>query len=374
MDYKNKYYKYKQKYKNLKKLYGEVKTRSKVVGGAAEEEAAEEEAAAAAAAEEAAAAQGIAAIADAAVIAEAAAPGAPQQNQIRIPQYVLLLFKSTFISNVNDSLKLYLCLYETFNYQLDTQIKIKLLECIKYWDEHVQRLNVAYPHLNFNPILNSYDNLILICIGNLILTASLGLQRFDPVTRNSYLSLDDPEGPTELDCTGEIRKNLFKDSDSDSDSDWELPQQNGGSNDDSDSDSELPLQNREINKDRKILIDAIKSAIELGIADSIKQYLYDNEKFNYQLDEHIDKELRNIDFNWHSIVNTLKTIHPDYNLKYDYSFDNVINVFILNLETKAVRKLEQEDEDIQERYEQLNEGVPTERIVAGNVVRKLDLD
>ena len=61
-------------------------------------------------------------------------------------------------------------------------------------------------------------------------------------------------------------------------------------------------------------------------------------------------------------------------MEYDYSFDNVINVFILNLETKTVRKLEQEDEYIQQLYEQLDEGAPTERIAAGNVVRKLDLD
>lgn len=93
--------------------------------------------------------------------------------------------------------------------------------------------------------------------------------------------------------------------------------------------------------------------------------MYDNENFNYQLDEHIDKELRNIDFNWHFIVNTLKAIDADYNFN---------NVFILNLETKTVRKLEQEDEYKQQLYEQLNEGAPTEIIIAGNVVRKLDLD
>ena len=345
MNYKDKYYKYKQKYKNLKKL-------SKVVGGSQDEEAAEAE-------------QAIAAIAQAAAEqAEPVAPGAPQQNQVRITSDLLLFFKNNFINSVNDSLKLYLHENENFNYQLNTQIKLKLLQCMNNWEQHVQRLIIAYPHLNFDNLnLNDDNDLVFICIGNLILTAELGmlhLENEDPVKRNEYLSLDDPlEGPTELNIT-DRRERLF----------------DGGSNDAfyDDSDSELPLQNREINKDRKILIDAIKSAIALGIADSIKQYLYDNENFNYQLDEHIDKELRTIDFNWHFIVNILKDIYPDYNLEYDYSFDNVINVFTLYLETNAVRKLEQEDEYVLQLYEQLDEGTPTERIVAGNVVRKLDLD
>jgi len=353
MNYKDKYYKYKQKYKNLKKL-------SKVVGGSEDEEAA--------------AAQGIAAIAQAAAeVAEEeeaeeeagpVAPAAPQQNQVRIPLELLLFFKDNFINSVNDSLKLYLHENENFNYQLNTQIELKLLQCMNNWEQHVQRLRIGYPHLNFDNLnLNNYNDLVFLCIGNLILTAELGMARLaveDPALRDDYLSLD-VGGPTELNIT-DRRERLF----------------DGGSNDtfhdDSDSDSELPLQNRKINEDRKILIDAIKSAIALGIADSIKQYLYDNENFNYQLDEHIDKELRTIDFNWHFIVNILKDIYPDYNLEYDYSFDNVINVFILNLETKTVRKLEQEDEYVQQLYEQLDEGAPTERIVAGNVVRKLDLD
>ena len=238
MNYKNKYYKYKQKYKNLKKLYGEVKTRSKVVGGAAEEEAAAPEEEAAAAAEEgigviaeaAAAQQGIAAIAAAAEEAVAAeeaeeleeeyftesaeeeaavVPGAPQGNQIRVPNDLIVLFKQTFINNVNDSLKLYLCLHKRFNYQHKTQIKIKILECVNNWHQQVLRLRTAFPHLPFDPELNSSDNLILVCIGNLIITAEQGLGEFNQDTINAYLSLDDPQtGPTELDCTGFVRRRL----------------------------------------------------------------------------------------------------------------------------------------------------------------------
>ena len=243
MNYKNKYYKYKQKYKNLKKLYGEVKTRSKFVGGsAAEEQAAQgiEAIAAAAAAAEEQAAQGIEAIAAAAVEAQAAAaeeapveegaaaeqdfsessedeaavvPGAPQGNQIRVPNDLIVLFKETFINNVNDSLKLYLCLHKSFNYQFKTPIKIKILECVNNWHQQVLRLTRAFPHLIFDPELNSAYNLIFVCIGNLIITAEQGLAEFNQETINSYLSLDDPQtGPTELDCTGFVRQRLDFDS------------------------------------------------------------------------------------------------------------------------------------------------------------------
>ena len=183
----------------------------------------------------------------------------------------------------------------------------------------------------------------------------------DPVKRNEYLSLDDPvEGPTELNIT-DRRERLF----------------DGGSNDAfyDDSDSELSEQNREIEEQHKNLIKSIKDAIGFGIADSIKQYLYDTENFNYQREQDIDKKLRETKEDWHNIVNTLNTIHPDYNLEYDYNFHNVINVFTLNLERIARTNLEQENQEVQQEYQLLNEGpIPTERIVAGRVVRKLDLD
>lgn len=226
MNYKDKYYKYKQKYKNLKKL-------SKVVGGSEDEEAA--------------AAQGIAAIAQAAAeVAEEeagpVAPAAPQQNQVRIPLWLLLFFKDNFINSVNDSLKLYLHENENFNYQLNTQIELKLLQCVNNWEQHVQRLRIGYPHLNFDNLnLNNYNDLVFLCIGNLILTAELGMEHLaveDPVKRNEYLSLDDPvEGPTELNIT-DRRERLF----------------DGGSNDAfyDDSDSELSEQNREIEEQHKI--------------------------------------------------------------------------------------------------------------------------
>lgn len=349
MNYKDKYYKYKQKYKNLKKL-------SKVVGGSEDEEAA--------------AAQGIAAIAQAAAeVAEEeagpVAPAAPQQNQVRIPLWLLLFFKDNFINSVNDSLKLYLHENENFNYQLNTQIELKLLQCVNNWEQHVQRLRIGYPHLNFDNLnLNNYNDLVFLCIGNLILTAELGMEHLaveDPVKRNEYLSLDDPvEGPTELNIT-DRRERLF----------------DGGSNDAfyDDSDSELSEQNREIEEQHKNLIKSIKDAIGFGIADSIKQYLYDTENFNYQREQDIDKKLRETKEDWHNIVNTLNTIHPDYNLEYDYNFHNVINVFTLNLERIARTNLEQENQEVQQEYQLLNEGpIPTERIVAGRVVRKLDLD
>tara|TARA_Y100000741_G_scaffold360928_1_gene344032 strand:+ start:1906 stop:2403 length:498 start_codon:yes stop_codon:yes gene_type:complete len=162
MDYKNKYYKYKQKYKNLKKN----------IGGGGE------------------------------------APGAPQVDQRVVPNDLIILFQDYFINNVNDSLKFYLCRHENFNYQRHTDIREKILECIDNWSDHVNRLINAYPQVDFNPNLDSFYNLIRICTGNLLLTAIQGLQRLEQATQDSYLSLDEG-GRTELDCTGGVRRGLL---------------------------------------------------------------------------------------------------------------------------------------------------------------------
>ena len=114
---------------------------------------------------------------------------------------MIAMFRSIFISHVPDSLKFYLCLEKNFNYQSDTDVTKKMLECIENWPDSVNRLKIQYPPpIIFDDNVDDLPNLIFIFISDLLLIARTGFATLDQYKQNLYLTIDG-DGPTEVECT-----------------------------------------------------------------------------------------------------------------------------------------------------------------------------